>query len=71
MPQIEYTLALHMHILSLGTNHVFYVAAKPGKTLSITETLFPGLSSNFPRNTLLNLTFNCATKQLDVHIQNK
>ena len=68
MPQIEYTLALHMHILSLGTNRVFYVTAKPGKTLSITA-LFPGLSSNFPRNTFLNLTFNCATKQLDVHIR--
>ena len=39
------------------------------KTLSLTETLFPGQSSSLPQNKVLNMTFNCATGQLDVHVK--
>ena len=45
------------------------MAVKPEQTLSLTETLFPGSSSSLPQNKLLNMTFDCTTKQLDVHIQ--
>ena len=45
------------------------MAVKPEHTLSLTETLFPGFSSELPQNKLLNMTFDCTTKQLDVHIQ--
>ena len=45
------------------------MTVKPGHTLSLTETLFPGSSSGLPQNKLLNMTFDCTTKQLDVHIQ--
>ena len=45
------------------------MAVRPGHTLSLTETLFPDSSSELPQNKLLNMTFDCTTKQLDVHIQ--
>ena len=48
---------------------VFYAAPKPGLTVSLTEVLFPGVSSAFPQNELLNMTFDCSNKQLDVHVQ--
>ena len=48
---------------------IIFVTVKPGQTLSLTETLFPGSSSGLPQNKLLNMTFDCTTKQLDVHIQ--
>ena len=51
------------------TGTIWYVAAKPGQTLSLTETLFPGSNSGVPQNKLVNMTFDCTTKQLDVHIE--
>ena len=37
--------------------------------MSLTEALFPGQSSSLPQNRLLNMTFDCTTKQLDVHVE--
>ena len=48
---------------------IFHVSPKAGKTLSLTEALFPGQSSSLPQNRLLNMTYDCTTKQLDVHVQ--
>ena len=55
--------------LNIITGPIIFVTVKPGYTLSLTETLFPGSSSELPQNKLLNMTFDCTTKQLDVHIQ--
>ena len=48
---------------------IIFASVKPEQTISLTETLFPGSSSSLPQNKLLNMTFDCTTKQLDVHIQ--
>ena len=37
--------------------------------MSLTEALFPGQSSSLPQNKLLNMTFDCTSKQLEVHIE--
>ena len=55
------------HIIIAGP--IIFAAVKPGQTLSLTETLFPGSTSSLPQNILLNMTFDCTSKQLDVHIQ--
>ena len=47
---------------------VFFIVPKAGHTLSLTDALFSNAGSNIFTNQLLNLTFDCATKQLDAHI---
>ena len=51
------------------TGKIFYIYTDDNQATNITEVLFPGQSSNIPQNKLLNMTFNCATGQLDVHIK--
>ena len=48
---------------------MFYIHTDDTQTLSITDVLFPGQASSLPQNHLLNMTFNCATGQLDFHIK--
>ena len=63
-------------IISLFNQICHYILGKHlfasvinGKTLSLTEALFPGQKSSIPQNELINMTFNCANGQLDVHIR--
>ena len=51
------------------TDSTFYVVPKSGKVLSLAEALFPGVSSSLPQNKILNITFNCSTNQLDLHLE--
>ena len=48
---------------------MLYIFLDDSQTLSINEALFPGQASNLPQNNLLNMTFKCATGQLDVHVR--
>ena len=45
------------------------VVPKPGNSLSVTDTLFPGLKSSLPDTKVLNITYNCVNKQLDVEVE--
>ena len=56
-------------IIFCCAGQVFYVSVNNGNMLSISEVLFPGQASNLPQNTLVNMSFSCATGQLDVHIR--
>ena len=51
------------------TGPIFYVAPSPGDRFSLTEILFPSMSSSLPQNNFLNITFDCNTNQLDLHIE--
>ena len=51
------------------TGPILYVAPSPGETLSLTEILFPGVSSSLPQHNFLNITFDCNANQLDLHIE--
>ena len=53
----------------LCVSKIFYVSTDNQKKLSISEALFPNQASNLPPNNLVNMTFSCATGQLDVHIK--
>ena len=54
----------------LCTGEVIFVSAAEGNAVSLTTALFPSLSSSsLPPNKLLNMSFSCATGQLDVHVQ--
>ena len=48
---------------------MFYVSPVEGQTVSLTEALFPDQSSSLPQNRLLNMTFDCTSKQLNVHVE--
>ncbi|CAI7990402.1 hypothetical protein GBAR_LOCUS477, partial [Geodia barretti] len=49
---------------------VIFASAAEGNAVSLTTALFPSLSSSsLPPNKLLNISFSCATGQLDVHVQ--
>ncbi|CAI7997200.1 hypothetical protein GBAR_LOCUS2094 [Geodia barretti] len=49
---------------------VIFVSAAAGNAVSLTTALFLSLSSSsLPPNKLLNMSFSCATGQLDVHVQ--
>ena len=68
----SYSIGMEQHLtifLPFITGLVIFVAVKPGQTLSLTQTLFPGSTSSLPPNSLLNMTFDCTTKQLVVHTQ--
>ena len=60
-------LMLNVFVL-IFADPVFYIVPKAGHTLSLTDALFPNAGSNIFTNQLLNLTFDCTTKQLDAHI---
>ena len=65
---IEHTKCIPTSHISV-TDSILFLAPKPGETLSLTETLFPGVSSSLPQNRILNMTFDCNTNQLDLHIE--
>lgn len=48
---------------------MLHITPKSGKTLSLTQVLFPGSSSSLPQNQLLNMTYDCTSNQLDVHVE--
>ena len=56
-----------VHAFCFNTDQVLYAAVDNTAKLSITNAIFPGQTSKLPQNNLLNMTFNCATGQLDVH----
>ena len=48
----------------------FFVSIDESTTLSFSQILFPSLSSSsVPSNRLLNMSFDCATGQLDIHTE--
>ena len=47
---------------------VIYIAPRPGKSVSLTEALFPGSKSTLPESKVINMTYNCPSKQLDLHV---
>ena len=57
-----------LHLLSHHVG-VLYAVPQSGKTVTLSQILFPGATSNLPSHKLLNLTFDCTTNQLDVHVQ--
>ena len=65
---IQHTKCIPSSHISV-TDSILFLAPKPGETLSLTETLFPGVSSSLPQNRILNMTFDCNTNQLDLHIE--
>ena len=48
---------------------VLYAAPRAGQSVTLTQVLFPGTISNLPPHQVHNLTFDCSTNQLDVHVQ--
>ena len=66
--QCCYVLHIKKKIFFFADQEIF-VSAIEGQTVSLTEALFPGQSSSLPQNRLLNMTYDCTTKQLDVHVE--
>ena len=67
--RINFDNSLCNSILLPYTGKIFYVHTDDNQATNITEVLFPGQSSSIPQNKLLNMTFTCATGQLDVHVK--
>ena len=47
---------------------MFFAAVTEGQSLSLSDVLFPNLSSSLLPNRLLNLTYDCKSEELYVHI---
>ena len=58
-----------MHVLFCYNAGVYYAEPVTGNSVSLDQILFPSLTPVLPAHQLLNLTFDCATNQLDVHIK--